>query len=1014
MTYAILLWLAFNIFQETAAQAPSVVSYNPAQNAAGIPPSSNVILTFNEAVTKGSGNILLIPSSGSPVTISVSSNRVNIFASTLVAIDPPSNLMESTQYTVTVAAGAFKDSSDNDFAGISGTTYQFTTVDQTPPLLTDMDPGRNASEILVTTNVKLSFSEAVVAGTGSIVFSPSGNNFTHVLDDLAIPISDSQVSFGGAVVTVDPTGSLLDSVQYNVFIASGVIIDGGGNHFAGLSGSDYYFSMVDLSPPAVSRYNPGHGAASVPIHSDVTISFMESIVPGTGTILFTPSGLNPAKAFSVVDAQVSFADSSVTINPALNFLASVQYTITMASGVLLDKSSNPFGGLTGSQYQFSTGEPLLSVTAFSPTQGSKAIGLTSTITIHFNEDIQSGTGAIVFTPSSGITTNFAVSDTTQVTLSTNILTVTPTGANTLLDSVEYTVTIPSGVLKDASGNTRALLSGSTYQFSTVDTNQPTILSYSPTDTTTNVLPSTNIVLTFSELVVPATGSITLVPSIGSSMFIPVGDSQVSFADPPSTTVTIDPTSNLLDAPVQYAVRMPAGVIKDLSGNVFSGLSASQYTFNMADVTPPSVIAYSPVQGAVNVAVSSNIVLTFSEHIVAGSGNILLSPNLGSSTTIPISDGQVTVSGNTLTLDSSSDLPDSITFTITISSGVVKDSSNNGVVGITGSTYQFTTVDSTSPVVVFYSPPHASTGVSAATNIVLEFNEEVVAGSGNLMLEMVSGSAVTYSASDERVSFVKKNVIINPSSYLAKMKQYTLTVDFGAIKDLSGNAFGGLSGTTYQFSTGVSDSRGCYEGNITGATSVGATLVAKAASGTVAHVVANPARWNHWLPRACATGEGWRCRCPPSAGPVSAAVNGPLISSPFDLAGQLGSACDGNVPAAPRPRLSAVLFVRRGICSFQEKAAIAQKAGYCGLLVANDKSGCPHRYYGVHEVPDMTAGPYDEELDIPAWLVARSDADILEGLQLHGTVTIEVQDSPRKPPLGNGETDGFGLRDHQFI
>src|SRR5262249_48536022 len=98
-------------------------------------------------------------------------------------------------------------------------------------------------------------------------------------------------------------------------------------------------------------------------------------------------------------------------------------------------------------------------------------------------------------------------------------------------------------------------------------------------------------------------------------------------------------------------------------------------------------------------------------------------------------------------------------------------------------------DSTPPTLTSTSPADNATGVAIGANIVLNFNEAVNAGSGNVVIHRASdGAAVaTISVLDiNQASFSGTTLTINPSSDLAAGTAYYVTVDGGAIKDTAGN------------------------------------------------------------------------------------------------------------------------------------------------------------------------------------------------------------------------------------
>jgi len=109
-----------------------------------------------------------------------------------------------------------------------------------------------------------------------------------------------------------------------------------------------------------------------------------------------------------------------------------------------------------------------------------------------------------------------------------------------------------------------------------------------------------------------------------------------------------------------------------------------------DTTPPTVISFSPATLAGSVATNSDIVLTFSEPVKAGSGTISLQ-NADGSTVASYNIAQssnVTISGNTVTINPTNDLNNGSTYKLNIPSGAIKDVAGNNYIGT--SSYSFTT------------------------------------------------------------------------------------------------------------------------------------------------------------------------------------------------------------------------------------------------------------------------------------------------------------------------------------
>ncbi|MBK9237798.1 MAG: Ig-like domain-containing protein [Rhodoferax sp.] len=226
-----------------------------------------------------------------------------------------------------------------------------------------------------------------------------------------------------------------------------------------------------------------------------------------------------------------------------------------------------------------------------------------------------------------------------------------------------------------------------------------------------------------------------------------------------------------------------------------------------DVVAPSLISSSPSDNATSVAVGSNLSLSFSETVQLGSGNItLFNANGTVARTIAVTDAsQVSVAGSTVTINPSADFTAGASYYVNVAAGAFKDLAGNAFAGLTGSTtLNFSTssaADTTAPSLATLSPADNATTVAPGANLVLTFSEAVRAGSGNFTLFNANGTvARTIAATDTtQLSFSGSTLTINPSTDLAAGASYYLNIAPGALTDLSGNSFAGLSGSTaYNF------------------------------------------------------------------------------------------------------------------------------------------------------------------------------------------------------------------------
>ena len=109
---------------------PLLVSTYPAANATAAYPGDNIVLTLNENIVVGTGNISLFNSDGSLLeVIPVTGPRVSCFASN-VTINPVSLFKKGAGYYAKVDSAAFKDQYGNSFDGITDSlTLNFNIVD---------------------------------------------------------------------------------------------------------------------------------------------------------------------------------------------------------------------------------------------------------------------------------------------------------------------------------------------------------------------------------------------------------------------------------------------------------------------------------------------------------------------------------------------------------------------------------------------------------------------------------------------------------------------------------------------------------------------------------------------------------------------------------------------------------------------------------------------------------------------------------------------------------------------
>jgi methionine-rich copper-binding protein CopC len=202
----------------------------------------------------------------------------------------------------------------------------------------------------------------------------------------------------------------------------------------------------------------------------------------------------------------------------------------------------------------------------------------------------------------------------------------------------------------------------------------------------------------------------------------------------------------------------------------------------------------PGVDATAVAAGSNVTATFSAAVQGvTSGTFVLKNSAGS--TIPAT---VTYNGatRTATLDPAANLAADTRYTATLVGGT---SAIRGTTGTPLASASWSFLTGPAPLVTSTTPGSNALLVRRTNNISVTFNEAVQAVNGTTFTVKNAATGAVVPASVYR-NGTTNQWILDPQQPLAAKTKYTVTVTGGsaAVRDLSGNPFGGRS---WQFTTG---------------------------------------------------------------------------------------------------------------------------------------------------------------------------------------------------------------------
>ncbi len=237
------------------ATAPAASTLSPADNATGVSTTANLILTFQEAVTVNSGNIVIrqVSDDAAVETIAVTSDQVSGSGTTTIIINPSVTLASETSYYVTVPNTAFRDAVSNSYVGLTtNSAWNFTTSDvNAPTIVSATSSAANGSyKIGDTIPIELLFSEAV-SGSATVILETG-------ITDRSCTVTVSAASVAICAYVVQAGDNSLD-----------------------LSISNITGSIADVSGNPMTDYAP---TTSLVTNKDLLIDGLAPTAPGTPTL----------------------------------------------------------------------------------------------------------------------------------------------------------------------------------------------------------------------------------------------------------------------------------------------------------------------------------------------------------------------------------------------------------------------------------------------------------------------------------------------------------------------------------------------------------------------------------------------------------------------------------------------------------------------------------------------------------------------------------------------------------
>ncbi|WP_162471738.1 Ig-like domain-containing protein, partial [Planktothrix prolifica] len=102
-----------------------------------------------------------------------------------------------------------------------------------------------------------------------------------------------------------------------------------------------------------------------------------------------------------------------------------------------------------------------------------------------------------------------------------------------------------------------------------------------------------------------------------------------------------------------------------------------------------------------------------------------------------------------------------------------------------------------PAASSFTPVDNATGIAVGADLVVNFSEAIQKSTGDIVIKKLSDNSVveTIAVTNSNVTVSGSQLTINPTNDLAQTTDYYVEIANGAIKDIAGNNYAGITGNS---------------------------------------------------------------------------------------------------------------------------------------------------------------------------------------------------------------------------
>ena len=580
---------------DTLPIQPLPVAFSPADGSVSVPASSTIEVVFDSPLN---------PATVSPLTIRLTADGESVAGrlrldgtGTRLVFLPRAPLIGGTWHSLEIDESV-KSVSGGALGKTMGVRFKTEEiVDLVAPFILHVVPDINTKNVRLDTRIIVSFSEAIDRKTLTPLTFIAARTGESVYGEIVYDEKKYTAIFA-------PAKPLEPGTEYTVGIAKRITDTSGNELKAGL---EWKFATVppqDITPPYVTAVYPEDGARGSAPDSLLEITFSEKV----DHVSLTPFALTVNDGTKNIKGDINYypAEMKVVFSPAEPLRHSTTYRATVKAvldrvGNIMDKPVT-WVFSTKDPPDFTPPHPIYT----HPHSGARDQNVFPSVYVEFDEDL---TAKSVNPFTVYLEDDSGLRMAGEVIYDRSARKVFFTPATELKYATRYSMVLTTDIT-DLAGNRMA--EEITWSFDTmkpVDKERPTIVSVSPAVGAEKVLVNAHVLTRFSEQVNEVTISPVSFRVLKTGQDVP----GVLYYNPESFETLFVPNASF-DYATTYKVVVEQN-IEDLAGNPLALRAAWTFTTEPPpDTVPPRVVRVSPVVGAQEVSLETDIIVEFNEPV----------------------------------------------------------------------------------------------------------------------------------------------------------------------------------------------------------------------------------------------------------------------------------------------------------------------------------------------------------------------------------------------------------------